>query len=384
MIKAEEEEFVSEEGEEWVKEWAREERVKEWAREERVKEWAREERAEEWAREERVKEWAREERAREERVKEWAREEQVKEWAREGEKQSKEEQVKEWAREDEMRATVIDHVIVHGMTMTEAGQRVQPNLSRFSVATIIRAFREHNRVERLPFAGGRPSRFTPAQEVLIVDMVRENNMIRLREIQERIIGDNVNFQNIDNVSLTTIDRVLKCQRVRMKQAYRVPFERNSDRIKHLRHQYVQRIFELESMARPQEFIFVDEAGFNLNKRRRRGRNIIGWRAIVDVPGQRGGNITLCAAMSSRGLLHRHAELGAYNTERLLTFLGELRDVLHNNDLFLMRSCGPTQPDDVMPPNDFSVNIQHTVSIYNLQKSHPEHCFGLLLYCIYCV
>ncbi|XP_049329820.1 uncharacterized protein LOC125796836 [Astyanax mexicanus] len=32
------------------------------------------------------------------------------------------------------------------MTMTEAGQRVQPNLSRFSEATIVRAFREHNRV----------------------------------------------------------------------------------------------------------------------------------------------------------------------------------------------------------------------------------------------
>ncbi len=42
---------------------------------------------------------------------------------------------------DEMRATVIDHVIVHGMTMAEAGLRVRPNLSRFTVATIIRAFR---------------------------------------------------------------------------------------------------------------------------------------------------------------------------------------------------------------------------------------------------
>ncbi len=46
---------------------------------------------------------------------------------------------------DEMRATVIDHVIVHGMTMAEAGLRVRPNLSRFTVATIIRAFRQHNR-----------------------------------------------------------------------------------------------------------------------------------------------------------------------------------------------------------------------------------------------
>lgn len=30
---------------------------------------------------------------------------------------------------DEIRATVIDHVLVHGLTMREAGLRVQPNLS---------------------------------------------------------------------------------------------------------------------------------------------------------------------------------------------------------------------------------------------------------------
>lgn len=36
-------------------------------------------------------------------------------------------------------------------------------------------------------------------------------------------------------------------------------------------------------------IFVDEAGFNLAKTQRRGRNVIGQRATVDVPGQRGDN-----------------------------------------------------------------------------------------------
>ncbi len=49
-----------------------------------------------------------------------------------------------------------------------------------------------------------------------------------------------------------------------------------------------------------EFIYVDEAGFNLTRTRRRGRNIIGHRAIVNVPGQRGGNITLCAALHRIG------------------------------------------------------------------------------------
>jgi len=63
------------------------------------------------------------------------------------------------------------------------------------------------------------------------------------------------------------------------------------------------------LERPHEFIFVDEAGFNLARRRRRGRNIIGQRAVVEVPGQRGVNVTLCAALSNQGVLHHHATLG---------------------------------------------------------------------------
>jgi len=39
---------------------------------------------------------------------------------------------------------------------------------------------------------------------------------------------------------------------------------------------------------------MDEAGFNLTKKRR-GRNVIGHWAIVGVPGQCGDNVTLCAA-----------------------------------------------------------------------------------------
>ncbi len=65
---------------------------------------------------------------------------------------------------------------------------------------------------------------------------------------------------------------------------------------------------MDGAAQPHEFIFIDEAGFDLSKTRRRGRNVIGQRAIVHVPGQRGGNITLCAAISLRGLLHHHAKL----------------------------------------------------------------------------
>ncbi|XP_038583607.1 uncharacterized protein LOC119909430 [Micropterus salmoides] len=191
-----------------------------------------------------------------------------------------------------MRTTVIDHVIVHGMTMAEAGLRVRPNLSRFTVATIIRAFRQHNRVERMPHRGGRVAIFTAAQETLIVDMVRENNLIRLREIRDKVIADNVNIEGIDDVSLATIDRVLRRQKMRMKQVYRVPFERNSARHKDLRYEYVQRILQLDAMARPHEYLFLDEAGFNLQKRRQEAVTSLAKEPSLRFLANGGGNITL--------------------------------------------------------------------------------------------
>ncbi|XP_039890851.1 uncharacterized protein LOC120735527 [Simochromis diagramma] len=109
----------------------------------------------------------------------------------------------------------------------------------------------------------------------------------------------------------------------MKQLYTVPFERNSEHVKQLRNQYVQRVMEIEGRQTHHIFIFVDEAGFNLAKARRRGRNVIGKSATVNVPGQRGANITMCAATSTDGpLLHRPL-IGPYNTERLLAFLHDL-------------------------------------------------------------
>ncbi|KAK0135588.1 hypothetical protein N1851_028538 [Merluccius polli] len=76
-----------------------------------------------------------------------------------------------------------------------------------------------------------------------------------------------------------------------------------------------------------EFIYVDEAGFNLAKTRRRGRNVIGHRAITNVPGERGGNITLCAAITQNGVLHHHANLGPYNANLILAFLDRLHEIV---------------------------------------------------------
>ncbi|XP_019216442.2 uncharacterized protein LOC109202777 [Oreochromis niloticus] len=221
---------------------------------------------------------------------------------------------------DDIRATIVDHVINHGMTLREAGQRVQPKLSRYTVAGIIRTFRNENRIARHPDVGGRGRMFTAEQETHIVNMVIANNAIRLREIQQRIIDNDTIFQNIHSASISALSRVLARHRIRMKQIYRVPFERNTERVKQLRYDYVQRVMELEADAMGHELLFVDGASFNLSKTRRRGRNIIGHRAIINVPGQRGGNITMCAAISQNGVVHHHATIRPYNTAHIYDML----------------------------------------------------------------
>ncbi|XP_027008009.2 uncharacterized protein LOC113646166 [Tachysurus fulvidraco] len=181
----------------------------------------------------------------------------------------------------------------------------------------------------LPPRGGRERLFTQVQELAIVQMVQENYAIRLRELQQRIIADRMVFNNINRVSISTISRILQKHNFRMKQMYRVPFERNSVRVKDLCHDYVQTVLDFDAAEQPHEFIYVDEAGFNLAKTRRRGRNIVGQRAVVNVPGQRGGNITLCAAISVQGVLHHHATLGPYNTGQIIVFLDALHAVVQD-------------------------------------------------------
>ncbi len=65
------------------------------------------------------------------------------------------------------------------------------------------------RTAQQPRAGGRAAIFNHQQEQEICNMVIVNNSIRLREIQSAIINDNNVFANINSVSISTIDRVLK-------------------------------------------------------------------------------------------------------------------------------------------------------------------------------
>lgn len=44
----------------------------------------------------------------------------------------------------QIRATIVDHFVNHGLTMAEVGQRVQPNIGRSTMSSIIQTFYREN------------------------------------------------------------------------------------------------------------------------------------------------------------------------------------------------------------------------------------------------
>ncbi|XP_073474085.1 uncharacterized protein [Aquarana catesbeiana] len=224
-----------------------------------------------------------------------------------------------------------------------------------------------SRIGRQPGTGGRRKLLNEQQEQEICNMVFANNAITLRQIRTEILQNNAIFQNVNSISISTIARILKKHQMTMKQIYRVPFERNSDRVKELRYQYVHRIMALEGNETSHILVYVDEAGFNLAKGRRRGRNFIGHRATLDVPGQRGGNITMCAAISENGVATHIPSLGPYNTQKLLIFLDRLHlDLIPENERGLI---GPHLPQYIIVWDN--VNFHRGPLIRAWFTAHPR-------------
>ncbi|KAF5899792.1 uncharacterized protein DAT39_010484, partial [Clarias magur] len=79
-------------------------------------------------------------------------------------------------------------------------------------------------IQCLPTSGGRGNLLNEEQEFAIVNKVIADNEIKLKDIQSRVVEDNLVFGNISAISITSIFQTLAKHRVRMKQLYKVPSE----------------------------------------------------------------------------------------------------------------------------------------------------------------
>lgn len=150
--------------------------------------------------------------------------------------------------------------------MREAGQRIQPNLSGFTVASVINM----KQLYRLPFQRNAKRIKHPTYEY-------ETVSTRLMTYSILIILNQTRF---------TFFIVRECW-------------------KWMRIQSPMSLFSWMRLA-------------SISPTPGEGEEHHCHRAVVDGPGLHGGNITMCAAITNNGVLHHHASLGPYNTDLIWT------------------------------------------------------------------
>jgi transposase len=87
-----------------------------------------------------------------------------------------------------------------------------------------------------------------------------------------------------------------------------------------------------SRTERQNIIFVDEVGFNVSMRARRGRSLRGTPATHVVPSLRTRNISVCCAMNTTGILFYEAKTRAYNGAFFQEYLTHLTEAIQNREL----------------------------------------------------
>lgn len=135
---------------------------------------------------------------------------------------------------------------------------------------------------------------------------------------------------------------------------------------------LQRVLQMDVDAISHKFTYTDEARFHLTKSRRRGRNIIGHRAIIDVSGQLGSNIILCAAITQNAILLPHANTGPYNTPHILTFVGQLHNIITVNQMCHSTMLHRSTTGFTSILNLLCYTFQHTLYfLYLLYRFFPQ-------------
>jgi transposase len=176
-------------------------------------------------------------------------------------------------------------------------------------------------------SGGKKKKMTSELMERVIAFVSRKTTYTLSELADLLAQD---CPNAAIPSPSTIGKHLIRAGYTYKCVTIVPCDRNKPEVIETRMQ-----FALKWMERDEEFkqaIFLDECGWTLARRRNRGRAILGYRAYVVLPGNRGANITLFAAVSAvKGLINHQTWLGGTKADTFISALSKMFEALKAQD-----------------------------------------------------
>jgi transposase len=147
-------------------------------------------------------------------------------------------------------------------------------LKRRAVYSAITFYKNENRIEKKKRGGPRNMKLTEIHRERIKEWVDNDCTLSLDALKERCNTE----LNVD-VSKKTIDRALSAFHFSFKRISLEPVRRNDKRNIEARVIYSNEFMRLLSETREDALFFIDEVGFTMNMRLKRGRSLVGTRAV---------------------------------------------------------------------------------------------------------
>jgi transposase len=191
-----------------------------------------------------------------------------------------------------------------------------------TVCGIISLFRKENQIEKKTRGGNRAQKLTNEEKSRVLEWVDKDCSLTLKALSAKCLSE----LNI-SAAPSTIGRVLRAFHYSLKRIHLLPERRNDEQALDIRAEYANAFMTLLSGMDDRNIFFVDEVGFNAVMRARRGRSLVGTRAVHEVTNLRSRNISICCAISKYGLLKYDAQTRPYNGDTFRNFMTSIFQVL---------------------------------------------------------
>ena len=217
---------------------------------------------------------------------------------------------------DEMRTLIINHSS-NGMSNSTISQLM--SLPRSTVATIVSKYNAEGTINGKKRGGNTSSKLSNEQKMEILNWIDCDASITLKQLAAKVLAE---FGL--NVGTSTIERCINEFHYSLKITTIVPERRNTPNTINERHSYAVRFNDLLLNGDDKRFVFLDEVGFAVSTRPKRGRSPIGTSAYVSTPAVRTRNISVIAAMNKYGMVDHVVNDRPVNGEDFKTYLLSLK------------------------------------------------------------
>lgn len=203
--------------------------------------------------------------------------------------------------------------------MTDIANIMDLNIQ--TVSRIVQKYLKDGEVQDNSHKKGGPhtKKLNEEQLQIVKNWVDEDCSLSLKTITEKCLAE---FGV--RICISTARNYLTGFNYTLKRIKLLPERRNTPQTIEVRKQYALRFIEWQAEMNDSNFMFLDEVGFNVSMRSKRGWSASGKPATQVVPSIRSRNITICCTISRNGIVTYEYADGAFNQHLFLNYLDKLK------------------------------------------------------------